>query len=101
MNASAPVNYTLLLEEYNINNCTLTTCPVELANIRYVPSLAGNASYLAVFVFFLLVHIILGIRFRTWGFLGGMVGGLILEIIGYAARIGMHNNQFISTPFFT
>ncbi|KAL1962951.1 hypothetical protein VTN77DRAFT_9047 [Rasamsonia byssochlamydoides] len=97
---SSALNLTALLQEYPPSTCTLETCPIILANIRYVPSLAGNATYLAIFMFLLIVHIFLGIRWRTWGFLAGMVGGLILEVIGYGARIGMHNNQFIKPPFF-
>ncbi|KAF4957781.1 hypothetical protein FSARC_11190 [Fusarium sarcochroum] len=54
------------------------------------PNLGGNA-------FFLVCHALLGmsqlyysIRYKTWGFLFGMLCGHILEIIGYVARIRMH-----------
>ena len=81
--------------------CTYATCPVEqFGQIHYVPSLAGNAFYLAIFALGLLVQIFLGIRYRTWGFLVAMIGGTGLEIVGYTARIELHiddydNNFFI------
>lgn len=71
-----------------------------LAMVRCVPSLPGNAAYLALFVVLLIAHLVLGIRYRTWGFLGGVMGGIILEIVGYGARIKMHDNQFVKDPFF-
>lgn len=42
---------------------------------------------------------LLWVAARTWGFLGGMFGGLVLEIIGYVGRIQMHSNPFTDSPF--
>lgn len=52
------------------------------ANVQYVPSFAGNATYLSIFAILLVPQLYLGIRHRTWGFLTGMVVGGLLEISG-------------------
>ncbi|CRL21241.1 RTA1 like protein [Penicillium camemberti] len=79
--------------------CTLATCPLTEAYVEYVPSLAGNAFYLAVFAVLLVAQIVLGIRYRTWGYLGGLFGGLVLEVIGYAGRLQIHYNPFLFGPY--
>ncbi|RAH55815.1 RTA1-domain-containing protein [Aspergillus piperis CBS 112811] len=79
--------------------CTLTTCPLSSAYINYVPSLAGNIFYAAIFSTLLIAQLILGIRYRTWSYLTGLFGGLLLEIIGYVGRIQMHYNPFKFTPY--
>ncbi|KAI4177292.1 MAG: hypothetical protein LQ348_005848 [Seirophora lacunosa] len=89
-------NLTLL---NNTDLCTLETCPLSLAQVHYVPSLGGNAFYLALFALLLLLQLAFGFRFRTWSFTGSMFGGLVLEVIGYAARVQMHDNPFKSDPF--
>jgi len=92
------VNETFLFD-FNPSLCTLDTCPLELAQVRYDPTLAGNALYLSIFALLLCIHIFLGIRYRTWGYFGAMFGGLVLEIVGYGARVKMHYNPFLSDPF--
>lgn len=85
-------NTTLLNEPWL---CTYATCPVSIfGQLRYVPSLAGNAFYLAIFALGLLAQIGLGIRYRTWGYLVAMVGGAGLEIVGYTARIELHIDDY-------
>ncbi|KAK4865527.1 hypothetical protein LT330_009315 [Penicillium expansum] len=79
--------------------CTLAICPLSEAHVEYVPSLAGNAFYLALFAVLLVAQLVLGIRYRTWGYLGGLFGGIVLEIIGYAGRVQMHYNPFLFNPF--
>lgn len=81
------------------NNCTLSTCPIALAEVEYDPSLGGNAFYAAVFSILLLIQIFLGVTYRTWGFLAGSVGGLVLKVVGYAGRIQLHFNPFHKNPF--
>ena len=79
--------------------CTLQTCPLSDAQIGYVPSLAGNAFYVAIFALLLFAQIFLGIFYRTWGFLVATFMGIVLEVIGYIARIQMHFNPFLQNPF--
>ena len=79
--------------------CTLQTCDLADATVTYFPSLGGNAFFLAIFALLLVVHFGLGIYYRTWGYMVGLCGGLVLEVIGYAARIQMHYNPWLSNPF--
>jgi hypothetical protein len=74
--------------------CTLDTCPIRWANVQYVPSLAGNATYLSIFAILLVAQLYLDIRNRTWGFLTGMVIGGLLEIAGYLGRVLLHSDPF-------
>ncbi|KAH6983542.1 RTA1 like protein-domain-containing protein [Ilyonectria sp. MPI-CAGE-AT-0026] len=55
--------------------------------MRHISNLGANAFFLAAFTLLLPFQVFFGIRYRTWGFLVGMVCGLILEILGYAARV--------------
>lgn len=79
--------------------CTLRTCPLSWAQVHYDPSLIGNTLYLFIFSLILVIQLLLGIHSRTWSFLVAVCSGEILEIIGYVARIQMHNNPFLSDPF--
>ena len=74
--------------------CTLTTCPKSYATLQYVPSLGGNAFYLAWFATLATLQTILGLRFRTYTYLFATLSGCVLEILGYAARVLMHENIF-------
>ena len=95
-------NTTILVYGYNVpyalwlnpDLCTETLCPPQWHQIDYFPSLGGNALYLAIFVIVIISQIFFGIRYKTWGFLAGMFGGLTLEILGYVSRIELHNNLF-------
>jgi hypothetical protein len=77
----------------------LDICPITEAYVYYVPSLAGNAFYLALFVVLLAAQAVLVVRYRTWGYFAGLFGGLVLEIIGYLGRIQLHNNPFRFDPY--
>ncbi|KAI9731475.1 MAG: hypothetical protein M1835_003523, partial [Candelina submexicana] len=90
----APGNYTIPDEL-----CTLQTCTLGQAHFGYVPSLAGNALYLSIFALLIFTQLGLGVLYRTWGFAVGMFFGLVLEVIGYIARIQMHFNPFTKDPF--
>jgi hypothetical protein len=79
--------------------CTWQTCSIACGQVTYVPSLAGNALYIAIFCVLLVAHVILGLKHRTWGFLAGMTIGLALEITGYGGRIMLHNNPFDFSAF--
>jgi len=41
----------------------------------------------------------LGIRYKTWGYMVAMVFGLLLEVIGYVARVMLHNSPFDNNFF--
>lgn len=80
-------------------HCTPETCPLSEPQFTYVPSLPGNASYLAFFGFMLLVQLALGAQCRTWSYMAAMVGGLALEVAGYAGRVQLHLNPFRSSRY--
>ncbi|EED20880.1 sphingoid long-chain base transporter, putative [Talaromyces stipitatus ATCC 10500] len=79
--------------------CTLEICPLSYAHTTYLPNLGGNAFFVAVFALFIPIQIYLGVRTRTWGYMVGMVCGLILEVLGYIGRIKMRDNPFIDRWF--
>jgi hypothetical protein len=80
-------------------SCTIDICNLEDATIQYLPNLAGNAFFAALFGLLCLGQIGMGIRYKTWGFMVALVPGLILEVVGYVSRILMHNNPWLSNPF--
>ncbi len=83
----------------DIEGCTLGTCPLDEGYVTYVPSLAGNALFLAIFSIFLFIHLFLAFRYRTLGFGISFFAGIVLEIIGYVGRIQMHFNPFSRDAF--
>src|SRR6201746_965017 len=57
--------------------CTLKTCDLGLASFSYIPSLAGNALFAAIFAIYFITQIGLGIKFRTWGYMVATFFGLV------------------------
>jgi hypothetical protein len=76
------------------SNCTLDLCPIEWFVYRYRPSRAANGGFLAIYAIAMIVHIILGIRWKSWWFMSFMIAGCMFEIIGYAGRIALWYNPF-------
>jgi len=74
--------------------CTLATCPLDCAYVHFLPTVGGNAAYAAILGLLLIAQVGLGIRYRTWGFMVGMIFGLLLEVLGYVGRALMHQNPF-------
>ncbi|KAH0490599.1 hypothetical protein TgHK011_002061 [Trichoderma gracile] len=74
--------------------CNLHNCPVEWSILGYRPSLAANVIFVVLFAIAGIVHLLLGFRWRTWGFTIPVLIGCITEIIGYVGRIIMWNNPF-------
>jgi hypothetical protein len=81
--------------------CTLSTCSLDEAQVEYIPSLPGNAIYLSIFGILFITQTVQGIYYRTWGVLVGMFCGLFLEVFGYVSRVQMHYNPFKSGPYTT
>ncbi|QKX55539.1 uncharacterized protein TRUGW13939_02633 [Talaromyces rugulosus] len=80
-------------------NCTLQTCSIEYAFTQYQPNIAANSVYLVVFSIFLAGQVVLAICCKSWSYSGLIICGMILEILGYIARILIHTNPF-SFPYF-
>lgn len=79
-------------------NCTLTPgpqyCPASVGVYEYRPSLAANSVFIALFAIALVIHLGLGIKYRTWAFLFAMFWGCASELIGYGGRVLMWENPF-------
>ena len=84
---------------FPIESCTLSTCSLKNAQVEYQPNLGGNVFYVTIFSCAIILQVFNGVRYRTWGFMVGMFCGLVLEIVGYVARIQMHFNPFHKGPF--
>ncbi|ESZ94222.1 hypothetical protein SBOR_5397 [Sclerotinia borealis F-4128] len=89
-------NETLLM---NPHLCTLDTCDLSLSSFEYLPTVAGNSIFAVLFGIFFISQIGLGIKFKTWGYMVAMIFGLLLEIIGYVARILLHYAPFDKNNF--
>ncbi|KEF59046.1 uncharacterized protein A1O9_03889 [Exophiala aquamarina CBS 119918] len=80
--------------------CTYATCSVkEDGQIEYIPTLEGNIGYGGIFLFILMLQVFFGVKYKTWGFMAGMTCGLLLEIVGYAGRVLLHDNVFEKNYF--
>ena len=75
-------------------------CPVTLTIYGFRPSLWVNSLLAAIFAIAFLVHVVLGIRFRTRFYAIALSLGCLCETIGYGGRIGMHFEPFDQSPFF-
>lgn len=98
------VNNTLYVPTFNgtlisINDCTPKLCSLDWADMRYIPSFAGNLAYLVIFALLLLAQLGLGFFYKMWTFVTLMSLGLLIEIIGYAGRLLLHDNVFKFGPF--
>lgn len=80
-------------------NCTLEICDIHYSLYRYRPNLAVNALFLALYGIAGLIHIFLGIRWRSYWFMTFMVLGCLSEIVGYIGRIMLYHNPFAFVPF--
>jgi hypothetical protein len=80
-------------------NCTLDLCLVEWSVFQYRPSIAANATFVTIFGLLLMVQILQGIRYKTWGHMACVAAGNILQIIGYIGRILLHKNPFSFNEF--
>jgi len=85
--------------DYVRQHCNTTVCSLSYAQVHYDPSLAGNLIYLIIFVLILVIQVGLGVWKRTWSYLITMIPGLLMEIIGYDARVNMSKNPWLSNPF--
>ncbi|KAF4983053.1 hypothetical protein FZEAL_1453 [Fusarium zealandicum] len=80
--------------------CTLDTCAVEdWGYVRYRPSVAGNAVFLAVMAILAICQLYLGIRHKTKSFMITMCLGLVTETLGYVSRVLMNGNPFMRDYF--
>ncbi|KAJ6436283.1 integrase core domain-containing protein [Purpureocillium lavendulum] len=89
--------FAALREKHPLYNSTIydcSDCPVEWSVYQYRPSLPANIIFLALFAIAGAVHIFLGVKWRSWGFMSFMIFGCLVETIGYIGRIVLYNNPF-------
>jgi hypothetical protein len=60
----------------------------------YTPSLAWNATFLALFSASLIVHLYQATRSRYWILYPTLCLGALIELMGYAARVWSHINVY-------
>ncbi|OLN96108.1 Sphingoid long-chain base transporter RSB1-like protein 6 [Colletotrichum chlorophyti] len=75
-------------------NCTLEVCPLEASLLQYQPSIPVNGTFIALFSVAMIIHAFQGFRSKHWGFMASMIGGCLLEIIGYVGRLILYENPF-------
>jgi hypothetical protein len=80
-------------------NCTLDICPVQISVYGYRPSLAANITFIALYTLASAIHVYLGIKWKTWWFMGCMIAGAVNAIIGYVGRVMMYYNPFYFPAF--
>lgn len=80
-------------------NCTLSVCPVEASVYGYRASLPFSSLLIALYAICLVVQVVLGWHYKTWGYLSAMALGCLVEILGYVGRIIMWNNPWNNGGF--
>lgn len=79
--------------------CDLDSCPIEWSIYQYRPSLPANIVLLSIFGVVGIAHTYLGVRWKSWGFMAGMLLGCLSEMIGYVGRIMLYNDPFSFVGF--
>ena len=87
------------MAEYDDCTTVSAACPVEATIFGYAPSLPANAVFLAISALCAIVQVYLGVRYKTWAFMTGLLLGCITQAIGYAGRILMEPNAWNDTGF--
>jgi hypothetical protein len=70
-----------------------------MSSFLYRPTVAGNALFAVIFGICFIGQLFLGIKHKTWGYMVAMLFGLALEIVGYVARVMIHNIPFDNNYF--
>ena len=84
----------------SITQCTPALCSLDpYAVLDYVPNAGSNFLFACIFAVLTLAQLWFWIRHRTHSFSFSMCVGLILEILGYLARVIMKHHMFESGPF--
>lgn len=62
--------------------------------LPFTPVYAPNAFFLSIFTILLVVQLILTYFYwRSYGYAIGMLGGLLLELLGYAAKLMLSQDR--------
>ncbi|KIX02135.1 uncharacterized protein Z518_08074 [Rhinocladiella mackenziei CBS 650.93] len=74
-------------------------CLEAYGSLHYIPNAPLNYVSVGFFAAILIAQIWLGIRHKTWGFMAAMIGGTVLEVVGYVGRILMIGDIFDQNNF--
>lgn len=78
----------------NTSNSTSNIPPNGIGALPFTPLLAPSAVFVTIFIILFLIHILLAIRFwRYYGYAIGMVCGLLLEMLGYVAKVQLAHDR--------
>jgi len=62
--------------------------------ISFTPHYAANVVFLTLFVLLFASHVSLAVRYwRCYGYTIGMICGLLLEFLGYLAKVRLSRNR--------
>lgn len=92
-------NGTLYVAGGDLVNCTVSACPIELSVYGYRPSLAASCSLIGLYTVCMVIQVILGWRYSTWGYMTAMLLGCVDEILGYVGRILYWQNPWAQPGF--
>ncbi|KAL6809302.1 RTA1 domain-containing protein [Trichoderma sp. SZMC 28013] len=68
--------------------------PNGIGALSFTPMLAPNAIFTTIYTILLILQLVLTVRFwRYYGYAIGMLGGLILELVGYIAKVQLSHNR--------
>ncbi|KAF1816639.1 putative sphingoid long-chain base transporter RSB1 [Eremomyces bilateralis CBS 781.70] len=80
--------------------CTLETCPLGYSYWGYLPSLAANSLFTALFALTVVAFVVQSVVYRSFhGFTIAMICGSLLEMIGYIGRVMAHSKPFAEDPY--
>lgn len=92
-------NGTYYLEGGNDVNCTVSVCHIHLSIYSFCPSIGACGTFVALYAVCIIVQIVLGRRYPTWGFMAAMVLSCVDEILVYAGRILLWQNPWGHSGF--
>lgn len=76
------------------NNSTSRIPPNGVGALPFTPLLAPSAIFATIFGVLLLLHVVFAYKFRRYyGYAIGMLCGLLLEFLGYIAKVQLANDR--------
>ncbi|KXS94863.1 hypothetical protein AC578_8464 [Pseudocercospora eumusae] len=79
--------------------CTKSTCDASQSIYGYAPNLAATIIFLILFALSGLTYIYQGLRSRTYFFSTAMSIGCFAQVLGYTAKLLLHNDPFSDLGF--
>lgn len=64
----------------------------QFTRFAYLPNIAANTLYISILSCCFIGQLVQGVRYKTWDFMGPMLAGLFMELMGYTSRIFMNKD---------